>query len=427
MKINIEQYPVYIPPVNDATKRWGVYAIPRMWREKNGELVVRFNGEADTAFVDDMQAAPNLYFVSDDEGATWKQIQNGCEKYPIDILTGIGSPYIKLNDGTTLCYRAKKTQPIINTTPVKTVMHPNGEAVLNCYRYGDIAQNAKGIERLLYDENMKLISIDDVIMDFDEREIHVNSEAKDDDGNYHKVDEYIKPFIFKNPYFTEVIQLDDNSLVAICYGQHPKVCDRYCPEVYMVRSTDGGITWKKYSTVASSKDIKYGYSGDGNEMTLAKLNNGDLICAMRMDMSIHPDVEKPICGTMLAHSKDSGKSWDTPYQVSDESVTPHIIALKCGVTVVIYGRPGVHFKYSVDYGKTWSKPISIIGKTLKEERLDLRGDFDSKYADTVSYSNTFVEITGDNSLLVLYNNVKYVGDDGLYHKAAFVKKITFDN
>ena len=39
MKINIEQYPVYIPPVNDATKRWGVYAIPRMWREKNGELV----------------------------------------------------------------------------------------------------------------------------------------------------------------------------------------------------------------------------------------------------------------------------------------------------------------------------------------------------------------------------------------------------
>ena len=87
----------------------------------------------------------------------------------------------------------------------------------------------------------------------------------------------------------------------------------------------------------------------------------------------------------------------------------------------------MHFKYSVDYGKTWSEPISIIGKTLKEERLDLRDDFDSKYADTVSYSNTFVEVTGDNSLLVLYNNVKYVGDDGLYHKAAFVKKITFDN
>ncbi len=312
MKITVEQYPVYIPPVNDATKRWGVYAIPRMWREKGGELVVRFNGEADTAFVDDMQAAPNLYFASYDNGKTWEHIENGSQKYSTDILTGIGSAYFTQKDGTTLAFRAKQTEPITAVAPVKTVMHPNGEALLNCYRYGDIPDQCKGIERIVFDEQMNVINVCDCFMDFPEREVHINCKAKDDDGNYHNVEEYIKPFIFKSPYFTDVTQMDDGSLVAICAGQHPQVSGRYCPEVYIIKSNDGGITWKKFSTVASDSNIKYGYSGDGNEMTLAKLTNGDLICAMRMDLSIHPDVEKPICGTMLAHSKDGGKTWQKP-------------------------------------------------------------------------------------------------------------------
>ena len=38
---------VYSPPVNRDTEKWGVYAIPKMWRDIGGELVVRFNGEAD--------------------------------------------------------------------------------------------------------------------------------------------------------------------------------------------------------------------------------------------------------------------------------------------------------------------------------------------------------------------------------------------
>ena len=54
-----------------------------MWREKNGELIVRFNGEADTAFVDNMQAAPNLYFVSYDNGTTFKVIGSFSASYSV--------------------------------------------------------------------------------------------------------------------------------------------------------------------------------------------------------------------------------------------------------------------------------------------------------------------------------------------------------
>ena len=59
---------VYAPKVTEENSRWGVYAIPRMWREPNGDLVIRFNGEADSADTENMFCAPNLYFVSKDNG-----------------------------------------------------------------------------------------------------------------------------------------------------------------------------------------------------------------------------------------------------------------------------------------------------------------------------------------------------------------------
>lgn len=42
-----------------------------------------------------------------------------------------------------------------------------------------------------------------------------------------------------------------------------------------------------------------------------------------------------------------------------------------------------------------------------------------------SYSNTFVEILNDNSLLVVYNDMKYDPGDGKNHKATLVAEIKF--
>jgi hypothetical protein len=79
-----EEKLVYSPPVNEATKKWGVYAIPRLWRHISGRLVIRFNGEIDCGDTDNMQAAPNLFFTSLDNGESWEYEPDGEEKYPID-------------------------------------------------------------------------------------------------------------------------------------------------------------------------------------------------------------------------------------------------------------------------------------------------------------------------------------------------------
>ena len=413
---------VYSPPVNEGTMKWGVYAIPRMWREKDGSLVIRFNGEKDSGDVDNMKIVPNKYFVSQDDGLSWIEVDDGDEKYDISILNGIENPYTKIN-GKLVAFREKPNRKEIkNITYQKEFIYPTGEAIVRSYRYGDIPDECKGIEIIEYNKCLEETLISDVNIDFPDREILIN--AKGNTGNFVYVDcvEKVKQSIFKNPYLCSVISVDNGTMLAVSCGQNRDVSDRYSGVAYLMASEDGGHTWVKRGVIAESTELPHGYTGDGHEVSMSYTKDGVLICAMRMDVS----TKKEPYGTAVAISKDKGFTWSEPLIVTDASVTPHIICLENGIVVLVYGRPGVHFKYSIDNGETWSEDISIIGKTLSEYRKEGRDDYEIKYRDTVSYSNTFVDYKGGNEFLILYNNLKYDEGDGVHHKAAFVRKISIE-
>ncbi len=415
---------VYCAPVTEAIKQWGVYCLPRLWRMPDGTLVIRFNGEQDTSDIGNLNVAKTLYFVSKDEGETWSQDKDDS-KYDISTLLGIGAPYLFLPNGDVVAVREKANRkPIENTNHYKEFIAPNGEAIIYTYKYGELSEDTKGLEVLTYKPQQSEPEICDVALQFDEREIFVHAKAHTSKG-FSPVDQYIRPSFFRNPYITGLNYLKDGTLVALSGGQNPLVPDRYCCEVYLMESTDNGKTWTKRSTVASDiENLPFGYGGDGPEISLCVAENGDLICAMRMDLSIDPSIAKPICDTMISISHDNGYSWCTPFSVADSSVTPQIISLENGIVVIAYGRPGVHFKYSEDFGKTWSESFSIIGLTLEQERANGRKDEDSKYFDTCSYSNLFVEKVSEDSFIVLTTDLKYDNGDGENHKAGFVRKVT---
>ena len=427
MKVIIgEEKPVYSVPINENTKKWGVYSIPRMWRDISGKLVIRFNGEMDCGDTDNMQIIPNLYFVSDDDGKTWIQDPGGDDNYPIDILNGIGTPYTKVGTST-IAFREKKDRKSIKNAPARKQFRlPNGEAIVNSYRYGDIQDECKGIERLRYTSLGELADVLPAEINFPEREILVNVKGYNG-AEYVDVEQRVKQCIFKNTYICSVTPLSDGTLIAVSCGQNPDVCDHYSGIAYLLESSDMGLTWKKRSTIAGDINMPFGYTGDGHEVSLAVTKTGALICAMRMEMSLNPNKATPICDTMIAISRDNGYTWEQPFSVSDSSVTPQVISFENGSVAVVYGRPGVHFKVSADDGKTWSKSYSIIGKTLEEYRQDGVSDADSKYFDTCSYSNVFVEKIESNTMLVLYTNLKYDEGDGQNHKAAFVRTVTFSD
>lgn len=416
---------VYSPPVNDATKKWGVYAIPRMWRDISGKLIVRFNGEIDTGDTDNMQAAPNLYFTSDDDGESWSYDENGEEKYPIDILNGLDSPYTNIGNGKKVAFGEKQGRlPIDDNVPhQKEFVMPNGEALVYSYKYGDIPTECKGFEKITFSADGTIADISDADIIFDDREILINAKGFNF-TEFVDVEKRVKQGIFKNPYFSSVTVLADGTLGAVACGQNPEVCDHYNGAVYLISSADGGKTWRKRSVIAMSDKMPYGYGGDGHETSLTRTSDNTLVCAMRMEMSINPDVATPICDTMICISKDDGHSWCKPFSASDSSVTPHVVALSDNIVVLVYGRPGVHIKISKNGGETWSDSVSVIGNTLEEcHKMGIK-DSDSKYFNTSSYSNTFCEKLDDDSFLLLYNDMKYDEGDGVFHKAAFVRKIT---
>ena len=418
---------VYSPPVNEATQRWGVYSIPRLWRDISGRLVVRFNGEQDCADLENMQRAPNLFFVSDDEGESWHESEH---EYDISILQGIGSPYLRRRCGEILAFREDPGNRPVSGVPFrKEFSHPNGEAVLHTYRWEDIPPECRRFELLRRRSPDSIPEILQTDIGFGSRELAVNALALTDSGDYVPVSEYLKPFIFKNPYLSSPVELPDGCIAAVCFGQSPNVADRWCSEVYLMESADG-VLWKKRGDIAKitgeleALSLPFGYGGDGGEVSLAAAPDGELLCAMRMDMSINPDIAIPFCGTMLSRSTDGGYTWTKPLPVSDSSVTPHVIALKNGITAVIYGRPGVHMICSADNMRSFSEPYSIIGRTLWQERRSGHRDSDSKYFNPVSYCNTFVEIISEDSFIILYNDLKYTDSDGRCHKAAFTRRIT---
>lgn len=433
-----EKILVYAPVMNENVAKWGVYAIPRMWRVPTGELVIRFNGEADSSDIETRNVLPNLFFVSIDNGKTWKLKEDGEKIYNSnELIMGVGRPYTKLKDGNFIYVCAKENcSPIENTEFLKEFPIPQGGTLVRAYNYGDISEKSKGFYIEKYNVHEKKEEKIESVLDFYEREVLISAYTlredeiendrirQKDKECYKKIDEYIHGSIWDASYIWNIAELENGDLVAITSGQNPEVKEKYCGDLYLVESKDNGKTWKKRGTIANGTEMQYGYGGDGFESTLTVAKNGDLLCAMRMEQSIDPDIEKPLCDTMVAISHDNGYTWDKPFSISDSSVTPQIFTLKNGIIIAVYGRPGVHFKYSSDNGKTWSESHSIIGLTLEEERKTGRSDSDIKYFDTSSYSNVFLEEISEDTVLVCYNDMRYPDINGVKTKACFVRTIT---
>ena len=401
-----------------------MYCIPRLWKLPSGRLVIRFNGEVDCADIDNMQAAPNLYFFSDDNGETWQEDKNGFENYDTFVLQGNTRPYLKLSDSKTIAIRDKRDcSPLPDIPYTKKFVFPNKSSLVETYFEKDIPEECMGMDLVTYQNNLSEPDIKPIKFSFPEREIFIESDAMTD-GGYKPIDKYVKVHHWRNPYISSLTELPDERICGVVNGQHPDVNDRYCPAVYLVASEDKGKSWHVVSPIAKGTDVPYGYSGDGGELSLNITLEDILVCAMRMDVSINPNEETPVCDTYFTYSEDFGQTWVQPYPIAESSITPQLISLKDNVLVLLYGRPGVHMKYSVDNGKTWSESTPIIGKTLTESRAEGLTDYESKYGKMDSYANVFAEKLSEDTFIVLFNDMKYDEGDGAKHRAGFVQKIT---
>ena len=427
MRVNVtmqEPKPLFVAPVNEDTLKWGVYAIPWMHRRPDGDLVVLANGRQDTLSPDYVQRTPNRFYRSSDGGDVWREVPETPEVRPPFCFE---RAFARRKDGTWLRLRFAEDLAPMNGLPCWDT-HPmelNGEVLFNVYRYEDVPEACRRLVLETYDGSGAFVKREPAVLDFPELCVQAVGAGKLTDGKATLIDDYVPVPEIRYPTWdcvTGILELPDGSLGGVITGQNPGIRDRLYTDAWFLSSEDGGRTWRPRGLIGGYDPLTT--DGYTYENSVAIAPDGSLIVVMRTESCV-PEEKEPFTGLMFSRSEDCGRTWTKPVPITDSSVTPHLLVLKNGVTVLVYGRPGVHIRWSADSGRTWSEPFTVIGKTLSEHRA-LGDDYmDCKYWKQDTYSNSYAEIVSDDTILLCYNDMKYQTGDGLDHRATLVRKITF--
>lgn len=156
-------------------------------------------------------------------------------------------------------------------------------------------------------------------------------------------------------------------------------------ETGVLRSTDGGLTWGDYSTIARDPDRRISYL----EPAIARLASGKWMAVMRTHIGPAPEVIEPhVYGpTMVCTSEDEGRTWTRPRPMPLEfkgkfASAPFILQTRTGVVVFAVN---VGMALSRDEGRSWfvqnaKEPlgyypnfVEIAPGTLATLACDMRG------------------------------------------------------
>ncbi len=121
-------------------------------------------------------------------------------------------------------------------------------------------------------------------------------------------------------------------------------------------STDDGQTWNWLATIPTRQgDDHRSY----HELHAVEASDGHLIVQLRNHNRLNSGE------TLQCESEDRGKSWTEPHSIGVWGLPSHLLRLQDGRLLMTYGhrRPpyGNQARVSADHGGTWSEPVIISG------------------------------------------------------------------
>jgi len=121
-------------------------------------------------------------------------------------------------------------------------------------------------------------------------------------------------------------------------------------------STDDGQTWRWLATLpAREGDSHQNY----HELHAVETDDGHLVCQLRNHN------KKDHRETLQSESDDGGKTWTEPHSIGVWGLPSHLLRLKDGRLLMTYGHRraplGNQARVSDNGGRTWSEPIIVSG------------------------------------------------------------------
>lgn len=121
-------------------------------------------------------------------------------------------------------------------------------------------------------------------------------------------------------------------------------------------STDDGLTWRWLAVIPTRKgDDHKNY----HELHAAEAADGRLVVQIRNHNKASSRE------TLQSTSSDGGKTWSEPKSIGVWGLPSHLLRLKDGRLLMTYGhrrKPfGNQARVSTDHGKTWSEPMIVSG------------------------------------------------------------------
>lgn len=382
MRIKLHD-PVVVSQAPLDVKPWGPWQFPVLQRLDDGQLLLEFHQEADSAT---SRGLPKAQATSADEGRSWQ------EAPPPGIMAGL-----RLPNGDLLRALQRPSLPVPGLElPAPLALVPSSYGITyTYYRRSELPadlQSAWWFRRRPAGHS-----------EWVEGQAGVESP---DDLVYSTEEVLVRPAFEQD----RIHVAPHGELLATQYAlpqmsQGRLVIRRFLAK--LVESLDNGRTWRLKSSIPYHPDPAADPSWDARdgftEPQIAFQPDGSLLALLRT-------TDGNGVGPMyVTHSEDGGTTWETPAVFDNLGVWPQLLTLDSGVTLASYGRPGLYLRASTDpAGRTWDERLTVVPPG-------------TPHRDTCSYSALIA--LPDGQALLAYSDFNVADDEGRPRKTILTRRI----
>jgi len=381
--------PVTVALAPPEVREWGPYQFPGLTRLPNGAIQLSFHVEADSATA---YGLPPARAVSTDEGKTWQLLPR--EEPGSGTAQSWGSRALHLPNGDWISVRQQRPLKVdaldLPGKPFCELKGAYGQAT-TVYRVEELPSACGGgwmIYRLRAGTNKRAEETPDVNLP----------------GEVRSTVHGVMPL----PWFHHLALAPDGALWGVNYTR--RIVDGKYQErtpVLILRSADMGKTWNLWSEILyapdRNADPKWDQRAGNLEPAVNFMPDGSVLCLIRTTDG------NGVGPLYLSRSTDNGRTWTTPRVFDDLGVWPQMLTLKNGVTLAVYGRPGLYVRATADpSGLQWDERTAIV-EPAKHGR------------NTCSYAALLP--LADDTALVAYSQFNLKNNAGKNCKGVRIRKI----